>query len=314
MSVDVFVNATAAIVAVGGTTAPAAGTVENWTVNAPATWPVLTTGQQFRVIDVLDGGRTAGYEIMLVTASATGISAAWTVTRGVEGTTPYAHATNWTCVPAVTAGSLTTSGGGSGNATEIQGVAVAATAPTTDQVIAYNGTEYAPTTVTPSGNATEIQGVAVSSTVPTNGQVLEYNSTSTEWAPATPPSGALATEGGVLASNTAVAAATLTTVLTTASLAVGTWLVSWTAVFGGSAEAEAKLVVGTAAATFLGTQSAVISSNGGFETGGGSVLVTVTTAGTLEIQAESSASGTVYATSPTYTFPGATAYTAVNLG
>ena len=76
---------------------------------------------------------------------------------------------------------------GTSNATEIQSIAVSATAPTTGQVLEYNGTEYVPSTLIPSANATEIQGVAVSATSPTTGQILEYNGT--DWMPTTPGAG-----------------------------------------------------------------------------------------------------------------------------
>lgn len=75
--------------------------------------------------------------------------------------------------------------GSSGNATTIQGVAVSTTAPTSGQVLEYNGTNYAPTSL--AANATELQGVSVSSTAPSSGQVLEYNGTA--WTPTTPSGG-----------------------------------------------------------------------------------------------------------------------------
>ena len=106
MADELLSNANSAEVTTGGTTAPAAGTVEAWVVTTAAAFPVLVAGQQFRVIDQADLGKTSGYEIMLVTASANGAGVAWTATRGVEGTTPYAHAANWTCVPVPTAAGL----------------------------------------------------------------------------------------------------------------------------------------------------------------------------------------------------------------
>jgi hypothetical protein len=74
----------------------------------------------------------------------------------------------------------------SSNATEIQSVPVSATAPTTGQVLEYNGTDWIPATPSGSTNATEIQGVAVSATAPTSGQVLEYNSGASAWQPTSP--------------------------------------------------------------------------------------------------------------------------------
>jgi len=76
---------------------------------------------------------------------------------------------------------------GSSNATEIQSVPVSATAPTSGQVLEYNGSDWVPTTPADAGNATEIQSVPVSATAPTSGQVLEYNGS--DWAPAAPSGG-----------------------------------------------------------------------------------------------------------------------------
>lgn len=103
--VDILVNANSALVTAGGTTAPAAGTVEDWTVTTAADFPVVPP-MQFRVIDKADLGKTSGYEIIIVTASLNGTGVAWSVTRGAEDTAPYAHAPNWTAVPAETAASL----------------------------------------------------------------------------------------------------------------------------------------------------------------------------------------------------------------
>jgi len=106
MALDVLSNYVEATVTTGGTTAPAAGTVETWTVTTTQNWPVLASGQQIRVMDKAQLGSTSGYEIMLVSANANGTGVSWTATRGVEGTTPVAHAANWTAVPATTAVSL----------------------------------------------------------------------------------------------------------------------------------------------------------------------------------------------------------------
>jgi len=106
MALDVLSNYVEATVPTGGTTAPAAGTVETWTVTTTENWAVLASGQQIRVMDKAQLGSTSGYEIMLVSANANGTGVSWTATRGVEGTTPVAHAANWTAVPATTAVSL----------------------------------------------------------------------------------------------------------------------------------------------------------------------------------------------------------------
>ena len=103
-------------------------------------------------------------------------------------------------------GSFSASGdlGGSPNSQVvkgIQGIPVSATAPTSNQVLEYNGTQYVPVTLSAgfaaggdlSGSSTSqtvkgIQTVAVASTAPTTGQVLEYNGT--QWAPTTIATGA----------------------------------------------------------------------------------------------------------------------------
>jgi hypothetical protein len=65
-------------------------------------------GQVIPIIDKMDEGKTTGYEIMYITAVANGTGVSWTVTRGVESTTPYAHLANFTVVPVVTAVLLNT--------------------------------------------------------------------------------------------------------------------------------------------------------------------------------------------------------------
>lgn len=107
MTTDIIENANSATVTAGGTTVPAAGTSESWIVDTAADFTELAAGQVMRIIDKADAiGRLTGYEIMEVTANANGVGASWTVTRGAEGTTPYAHAPGWTAVPAITSGGL----------------------------------------------------------------------------------------------------------------------------------------------------------------------------------------------------------------
>jgi hypothetical protein len=76
--------------------------------------------------------------------------------------------------------------GSAGNATSIQGNPVSAAAPSNGQVLQWNGSSYVPTTPNTT-NATSIQGVAVSAAAPSSGQVLEYNGTN--WLPVTPAGG-----------------------------------------------------------------------------------------------------------------------------
>ncbi len=72
-------------------------------------------------------------------------------------------------------------GGGSGDATSLQGIPVSETDPTTGQGLVYNGTAWAP--AAPTANATQIQGRDVANTAPTAGQVLAWNATTSKWEP-----------------------------------------------------------------------------------------------------------------------------------
>ena len=99
MAVEIYGNQASAVITFGGGTAPAPGTTENWVAAGGATLPAAVAGaSQFRVIDP-----AAPSEIILVTGvSGTAVA----VTRGAEGTTPVAHAANFTVKQVVTAGSL----------------------------------------------------------------------------------------------------------------------------------------------------------------------------------------------------------------
>lgn len=104
MAIDIFADNASATVSAGGTTAPAAGTSESWTLSsivglAASSSAVLPT--QMRLVDPADA-RTQP-EIMLLT-NLSGASA--TVKRGVEGTTPVAHTAGFTVRAVVTRGSL----------------------------------------------------------------------------------------------------------------------------------------------------------------------------------------------------------------
>ena len=101
MATDLFTNLAGTTVTTGGTTAPVAGTVETWTVASSATFPAAAAGvSQFRV---QEDDVTRQSEIMLVT-NVSGVT--WTVTRGVEGTTPVAHPGSFAVVSTITAGIL----------------------------------------------------------------------------------------------------------------------------------------------------------------------------------------------------------------
>lgn len=104
MGVDLFANGALTTVSSGGTTSSTGD--NSFVVSNPAAFPVVSNVSvpptQFRVIDP-----NAPTEIMLVTnLSGTGGNT-WAVTRGAEGTTPVAHAANWTAEQVITAGSLT---------------------------------------------------------------------------------------------------------------------------------------------------------------------------------------------------------------
>ena len=102
MATDLFSNLSSTTVSAGGTTAPAALTVETWTVTSSTGFPAATVagGTQFRVVEDDVNRQT---EICLVTAVS---GTTWTVTRGAEGTTPVAHPAGFTVVQTVTTAGL----------------------------------------------------------------------------------------------------------------------------------------------------------------------------------------------------------------
>jgi hypothetical protein len=101
----VFANNTTGTVTSGGTTAPTAGTVESWTVGSITGFPTsLASGQTFHVADTAAGKQA---EKNLVTAITGTGPYTWTVTRGDEGTTPVAHAANFTIQQVISAGDYT---------------------------------------------------------------------------------------------------------------------------------------------------------------------------------------------------------------
>lgn len=97
-----------------GSTAPASGTTETWTVQSSASFPSASTGTtQFHVADAASG---KGGEIIAVT-NVSGTT--WTVTRGAESTTPVSHATGFTITQIVTAGWLNSVGTGGGGVASV---------------------------------------------------------------------------------------------------------------------------------------------------------------------------------------------------
>ena len=201
----------------------------------------------------------------------------------------------------------------SSNATEIQSIAVSATAPTNGQVLAYNGTDWVPTA--PDTNATEIQSIAVSATAPTNGQVLAYNGT--DWVPTNPSSFPLSTpQSGELTANVQLTASVVSTILTTPVLAVGTWLISagLLAYYNGSYNIDAAIQVGSAIAEING-QSSTTGADGSneFSTLTLCALVTITTAGTISIVAESTEAAIIRYQSQVGLYANASGWTATRV-
>ena len=103
LAVEVFANIPTTTVSSGGTTAPAAGTVETWTVASSTGFPAVSSSAtpptQCHVADV-----ALNSEMILVTNIS---GTTWTVTRGAEGTTPVAHGAGFTIYQVVTAGAYT---------------------------------------------------------------------------------------------------------------------------------------------------------------------------------------------------------------
>jgi hypothetical protein len=103
VALEVWANDGAATVTAGGTTAPAAGTVESWTLSGstlPAVSGSATPPTQCYVADTATGVEP---EKILIT-NISGSTA--TVTRGADGTSPVAHSTPFTIENVVTRASL----------------------------------------------------------------------------------------------------------------------------------------------------------------------------------------------------------------
>jgi hypothetical protein len=99
---ELFANQVSTTVTSGGTTAPAAGTSQAWTMASSAGFPAASSTSWpptfFRVTDP-----AASSEKMIVT-NVSGTT--WTVTRGAEGTTPVVHASGFTVQNVITAAAL----------------------------------------------------------------------------------------------------------------------------------------------------------------------------------------------------------------
>ncbi len=96
---EVFANNPSTTVSSGGTSAPAGGTVESWTVASSASFAAVKFGaQQFHVADPAQPSE------MLAVQAVSGTT--WTVMRGAEGSAPVVHASGFTVVQVVTAAAL----------------------------------------------------------------------------------------------------------------------------------------------------------------------------------------------------------------
>lgn len=146
----------------------------DFTVSSSSPWSV---GMPITAIPVSGSSYYASGTVLAV--SSTGISI--NVTSSV-GTGTFS---NWI----LRQGANSSGGGGSGNATQLQGRNVSSTAPSNQQCLGWNsGTNtWEPQAKGYSANATSIQGVNVDSTAPTTGQVLGYNGTN--WIPTTASGG-----------------------------------------------------------------------------------------------------------------------------
>jgi hypothetical protein len=147
-----FFNNTTGTVSSGGGDAPASGTVENWTITSPTGFPSsLTSGKgEFHIADV-----ALPSEKILVTAISGG---SWTVTRGVEGSTPVVHAADFTIEQIVTAADFSGFQQGSvfpsGDTTGVTDNVTIATAMASGEMVLQPGGQYyvtAPMTLVTNG-------------------------------------------------------------------------------------------------------------------------------------------------------------------
>ncbi|MCA1841556.1 MAG: hypothetical protein LC723_14875, partial [Actinobacteria bacterium] len=99
MARDLFTNQAQTTVSSGGTTAPAAGTTESWTVASSSSFPAASNAAipvtQFYVADPA----LPSESILVTNVSGT----TWSVTRGADGTTPVAHTAGFTIKNVVSA-------------------------------------------------------------------------------------------------------------------------------------------------------------------------------------------------------------------
>ena len=151
----------------------------DFTVSSSSPWSV---GMPITALPVSGSSYYASGTVLAVSATAISIN----VTSSV-GTGTFS---NWI----LRQGANSSGGGGSGNATQLQGRSVSSTAPTSGQSLAWNGSTWIPTTISGgSGNATQLQSRNVSSTAPSDQQCLAWNSGTSTWEPQAKGSSANAT-------------------------------------------------------------------------------------------------------------------------
>jgi hypothetical protein len=116
MAVEVFANDATAVVTAGGTTAPAAGTVETWTLSGSTFAAISSSAVPATFSYAADALASAESEKFLI-ANVSGSTA--TVTRGADGTTPVAHASGFTVQQVLTRASLEALQGQPGSGPEL---------------------------------------------------------------------------------------------------------------------------------------------------------------------------------------------------
>jgi len=137
-----------------------------------------------------------------------------------------------------------------------------------------------------STNATQLQGVNISSTAPTTSQVLTYNGTS--WAPATAGGGALTTVSSFITAEITITSGTKTNI-TSVSLTAGTWLINYQASFdiqSATTRLQAEFWIGTSSASTTGylagfDAGASGANTMGLSSGAGTYIYTIASTTTI---------------------------------
>ena len=153
----------------------------------------------------------------------------------------------------------------------------------------------------------KLQGTSVSTTTPTANQVLTYNSGTTSWTPTTPAGGSITNSYGNASSGANITAGNAATVLTTSSLAVGTWQINWFTGLGNNATTptvgtnyiRAQSLVNTAVGTNHNDPQPIQMFPAGVSAFYGGLnfsfteIWTITTAGTINLYVSNNSSITI---------------------